>query len=99
MNKQLFFYVFHTVLLSVIVKISIDSTVYTYFFDEILVRSFLGACTSDRQRYLSLTCNGLFDDICVQANKMSEKEGLLNKAAKNGDIEASIAAIRASEQL
>ena len=39
------------------------------------------------------------DDICVQANKMSEEEGPLFEAAQDGDVEASIAVIRATEQL
>ena len=39
----------------------------------------------------------LFDNICVQANKMSE--GPLFKAAEKGDVEASVLAIRETAQL
>ena len=39
----------------------------------------------------------LFGDICVQANKM--RGGTLYKAAANGNLEASVAAIRSIGQL
>ena len=38
-------------------------------FDEMLVRSWLGVWMCDRQTYMFLAYNILFDDICVQANK------------------------------
>ena len=59
-------------------------------FDDILMASFLGAWMCDCQTYISLVSNILFDGMCVQVNKMPT----LWKAARKGDVKASVAVIR-----
>ena len=98
MDKKLFIFKRkNAVLWAMNAYLDIGSKNYKFIFDDILMRSFLGACTCDCQTYMScdIFCSTI--SACRPVNTMPE--GPLYKAAKDGDVKASVAVIRVNGHL